>query len=222
MPFRQHMWKSIALLVGTFILTACGGGGEEAASADLPPMPPTATPVAPTPSPTPILTPTPHPEGEVLDPIENGQEVAPADDRYSIVIPTFWVQGTAPPADIAYRESGGTPTDRGFAYNVMREELPADISSAEEYAEAGREAVEERFADVETISMESVQVAGVQGVRWVYTTTIVREVVLVHQVYLVDGGAGFLLTGNAPADGDRSAAYDLFNSIAGSFSFPRG
>lgn len=178
--------------------------------------------MTPSTEPTPVVTPTAVPDGERLEPIDDGQEVEPADRRYSIVMPKYWVQGTAPPADIAYRESGGTPTDHGYAYNVMREKLPASIRTVEQYVEHGRRAVEERLVDVETLSLEPVQVAGMQAMRWVYTATVTADQVLIHQIYLIDGGTGFLLTGSAPADGDLSSAHDLFDSIAGSFSFPRG
>lgn len=211
------MRNTILLTVVLMLITACGGGQD--ASSDLPPQPPTATPV---PQPTMPITPTAQPEGELLERLDAGQEVGPGDNRYTIVIQEFWVRGTAPPAEIAYRESGGTPVDRGYSYNVLREQLSGDVSSVEAYADSGRAAVEERFSDVETISMEPVQVAGVQGIRWEYTATITADAVFIHQVYVVDGGTGFLLTGSAPADGDINAARALFDSIAGSFSFPRG
>lgn len=217
LPIWQLMRKMLLLAVGLLLIAACGGGQNS--SADLPPMPSTATPTQQS---TMVISPTAQPEGVLLEPLEEGQEVAPGDDRYSLVIPEFWVRGTAPPAEIAYRESGGTPVDHGYSYNVMREELSPTVTSVEEYAAAGRAAVEERFTDVETLSIEPVQVAGVQGVRWEYTATITSEAVYIHQVYVVDGGTGFLLTGSAPADGDPGEAGKLFDSIAGSFSFPRG
>lgn len=188
-------------------------------------MPPTATPIpaaTATPTPQPQAEPEPELEGEALEPLEDGQEVVARDRRYSVVMPDFWVRGVAGAADIAYRESGGTVVDNGYSYNVMREKLPEGVRDAHEYAESGRQAAEEVLADVATVSMEPVQVGSIQGVRWVYTAPLVADTVMVHQVYIVDGDTGFLLTGSAPADGNLDAARDLFDSIAGSFAFPRG
>lgn len=220
MPYPMRMLSG--LLVIAFVLAGCGGARD--GSDDLPPMPPTITPevITPEPSPTIAAPPTPASEGEVLDALEEGQEVEPDDRRYSVVLPELWVAGSAPSADLAYRESGGLTGDQEYSYNVMREQLPAGINDAQAYAEAGRDAVETTFDDVETLSMEPVQLGGIQGVRWVYTLTVTADTVFVHQVYIVDGRTGFLLTGSAPADGDLDSAHRLFDSISGSFSFPRG
>lgn len=208
----------LIVIILTLVLTACGG--ERSSVDDLPPIPPTITPV-PTSTPAPPSTPV-NLDGELLEPLEDGQEIVPDDQRYSIVLPEFWVSGVAPGADIAYRESGGTPEDSEYAFNVMRERLPASIADAEAYAESGRNSVEESFENVETISMEPVQVGDAQGMRWIYEMTVTVDPVLVHQVYIVDGSTGFLLTGSAPADGDRDAAIDVFSAITGSFTLPRG
>ena len=205
-------------------LVLAGCSASQGDSGDLPPMPPTATlvPATPVPQSQGAEEPAADLEGDLLDPIEDGQEVEAGDRRYSIVIPEFWVRGTAPSADIAYRESGGTTVDHGYAYNVMREDLAGDVDDAWAYAEAGRQAAEETLPEVETMSFEPVRVGTIQGVRWVYTSRLTNDTVMVHQVYIVDGGTGFLLTGSAPADGDLDAAHELFDSISGSFSFPRG
>ena len=215
----RRPWKLLPVLVLiAAVLTACGDSSQSPEG--LPPMPPTATPVPPTP--VPQSEPEPEPEGEVLEPLEDGQEIVADDQRYSLMLPDFWIQGTAASADIAYRESGGTPADNEYAYNVMREQLPAGVQDVHDYAEAGRQAAEETLDDLETVSMEPVQIGDIQGVRWIYTARLTADTVMVHQVYIVDGDMGFLLTGSAPADGDLDAARDLFDSIAGSFEFPRG
>lgn len=217
MPNRRHTFILAAGIV--VALVAAGCGNQQQAADDLPPMPPTITPVLEA---TPAVTPTPELEGEILEPLDDGQEVAPDDQRYALMMPSFWVPGSAPGTDIAYRESGGSPVDHGYAYNVMHERLPATVTSAEEYAESGFQAVEDSFADVEMLSLEPVQIGGVQAARLVYTVTITSDSVMVHQVYLVDGRTGYLLTGSAPADGDLEAAHALFDSIAASFTLPRG
>jgi hypothetical protein len=211
---------TLALLLLASVLAGCGSGQSD--RGDLPPMPPTMTP-----DPVPDLSQPSQPpeavlEGEALAGLTEGEEVVPADQRYALVIPALWVAGSAPSADIAYRESGGLTEDHEYAYNVMREQLPAGISTARAYAESGRENVETTFSDVETVSFEPVQFNDIQGFRWVYTLTVTVDTVFVHQIYVVDAGTGFLLTGSAPADGDLDAAHELFDSISGSFSFPRG
>ena len=170
----------------------------------------------------PTPTPTPTPEGQSLAPLENGRKVTAADRRYAIQVPEFWIRGTAPPADIAYRESGGTPAYDGFAYKVTRESLPQSIESVEEYAGFRQQTMHDSFENVEALSLDPVQVAGMQGIRATYTAASGAEEVLIHQVYLIDGETGFVLTGNVPLDGDTDAAQELFDQIAGSFSFPRG
>lgn len=203
------------LFVIILMLVLAGCGGEQStADEPLPPIPPTMTPAPPA---TPVNL-----QGDVLEPLEDGQEVLPEDQRYSIVLPEFWVSGVAPGADIAYRESGGTPEDHEYAFNVMRERLPATITDAAAYAESGRASVEESFDEVRTIAMEPVQVGDAQGMLWIYEMTVTVDPVLVHQVYIVDGRTGFLLTGSAPADGDHDAAIDVFSAITGSFTLPRG
>lgn len=172
--------------------------------------------------PLPTVEPTPMPEGQTLMPLEDGQTVTAEDRRYAIQIPEFWIRGTAPPDDIAFRESGGTPADDGFAYKVMREPLPGSIQSVDEYVELQNEKMRDSFENVESLSVDPVQVAGMQAIRVVYTAVSGAEEVLVHQVYLVDDETGFVLTGNAPLDGDTDAARELFDRIAGSFSFPKG
>lgn len=215
LPRRHGIRYALTFLISILLLAGCGGSSPD--SSDLPPIPPTMTtePLA-TPEPTPA------PEGQSLAPLEDGQQVTAADMRYAIQVPEFWVRGAAPPAEIAFRESGGTPADDGFAYKVERESLPQSIESVEEYADLQQEALHDDFEDVETLSFDPVEVAGIQGIRAVYTAVIGAEAVLVHQVYLVDDETGFVLTGNAPLDGDTEAARELFNQIAGSFSFPRG
>lgn len=139
-----------------------------------------------------------------------------------MLVPAFWVRDAAPPGDIVFRESGGIPADGGFAYKVTREPLPQSIESVEEFADFQQEAMQGKFEDVETLSFDLVGVAGMQAIRAGYTAVIGAEAVMIHQVYLVDGKTGFVLTGKAPLDGDTDAAWELFNQIAGSFSFPRG
>jgi len=219
-PFARF---ALVLLLLSGVLAGCGGGQTN--QDDLPPIPPTMTP-DPVPAQSSPPAPSPPPgadlEGEVLIGLTDGEEVVPADQRYSLIIPSLWVAGSAPSADIAYRESGGLTEDHEYAYNVMREQLPAEVNHARAYALSGRGNVETTFSDVETLSFEPVQFNDIQGYRWVYTLTVTVDTVFVHQIYVVDGGTGFLLTGSAPADGDLDAAHALFDSISGSFSFPRG
>lgn len=214
-PRRPGIRYALTLLLSMLLFTACGGSSPD--SSDLPPIPPTMTV-----EPEPTMEPTPLPEGDALAPLEDGQKITADDLRYAIQLPEYWVRRTAPLGDIAFRESGGTPENNGFTYSVARESLPVSIQNVEDYAEHQEEQLQATADDVTTLSVEPVQIAGIQGVRAQYTLTRGEEVVLVHQVYLVDGETGFVLTGNAPHDGDTDAARDLFNRIAGSFSFPRG
>lgn len=218
----RHRWTLLlAVALVAAVLSGCGGSSES--QEDLPPMPPTATAVPATATPEQQAEqPSPDLDGEVLEPLEDGKVIVADDQRYSLMLPELWIQGTSGMADIAYREPGGTPSDQEFAYNVMREQLPAGIRDAQDYAEAGRSAAEETLDDVETMSMEPVQIGNIQGVRWMYTAPLTADTVMVHQVYIVDGDTGFLLTGSAPADGNLDSARELFDSIAGSFEFPRG
>lgn len=168
------------------------------------------------------VEPTPIPTGVRLDALDSGQVVAPEDQRYSLRVPEFWIHRMSPPDEIAYRDSGGTPSDSGYAYAVTREPLRDGISSVDEYVESARETVEGQADGLETLTVDPVQVAGIQGVRWVYTVQDVSGHMLMHRVYVVDGNTGFILTGSAPVKGDTRAASELFNSIAGSLTFPRG
>lgn len=216
----RHRWTLLlAIVLSIAVLSGCGSSDSQE---DLPPMPPTATAVPATATPEQPAEPAPELEGEVLEPIEDGKVIVADDQRYTLMLPQFWIQGTSGLADVAYREPGGTPADNEFAYNVMREQLPAGVRDAHDYADSGRAAAEETLDDVETISMEPVQIGNIQGVRWIYTAPLTADTVMVHQVYIVDGDTGFLLTGSAPGDGDLDLARDLFDSIAGSFEFPRG
>jgi hypothetical protein len=202
------------------LLAGCGGGST--GSSDLPPIPPTMT-VQPVPTGEPIdLTPTPALEGQLLTPLKDGQKVTAEDRRYSLQMPQFWVRGTAAPDNIAFRESGGTPDVDGFSYRVTRDPLPPSVRTVAEFAEVQQEVLRGSFESVETLSVDPVQIGAIQGIRGVYTTGAGADAMLVHQVYLVDAGTGFVLTGSAPLDGDTDAARELFNQIAGSFSFPRG
>lgn len=223
MPRRQGIRYALTFFTSILLLAGCGGSSPD--SSELLPIPPTMTiepTIEPTTEPLPAVEATPVPEGQILPPLEDGQQVTAADRRYAIEVPEFWVRGTAPPDDIAFRESGGTPADDGFAYRVTRELLPQSIANVDEYAAFRQTTMQDGFEDVETLSFDPVRVADMQGIRAVYTTVIGAESVLVHQVYLVDGQTGFVLTGNAPLDGDTAAARELFDRIAGSFSFPRG
>lgn len=168
------------------------------------------------------VEPTPTPEGQLLEPLENGQTVTAEDRRYSLQIPEFWVRGTAGPDDISFRVSGGTPADDGFAYRVNREPLPPEVQSVMEFAEFQQETLLNSFEDAETLSLDPVRIGGMQGIRGIYLTGAGADAMLVHQVYLVDAETGFVLTGSAPLDGNTEAARELFDQIAGSFSFPRG
>lgn len=222
-PRRQGIRYVPIVLISLLFLTACGG--ESTDSSDLPPIPPTMT-IEPeattTAAPEPPIEPTPTPEGEALQALDGGQEIAADDGRYTLRVPQYWVQNTAPPADIAFRESGGTPSDDGFTYRVSREPLSQSIEDVQDFARSQEEALREESPDLETMSVEPVRIAGTQGIRAVYTIDGSGESLLIHEVYVVDGETGFVLTGNAPLSGDTDAAQDLFNQISGSFSFPRG
>lgn len=195
-PFRM---KVIALLAGgIFLLSGCGSGPNQINEA--PPMPPTATPV-----------PRPGLDGELLAPLASGEEIAPADHRYTLDIPDGWTKLHNPDGDLDIQASGD------LTYAITQMPVPEGVAGVQAWAEH----VQANTVDVETVSFEPVQVGGVQAVRWVSLSTIDGEERLVHTVFLVDGATGFTLTGTAPAsDGDASLA--LFDSVAGSFAFPRG
>lgn len=199
MADNQFRMKVIALLaLGMFLLSGCGSGPNQINEA--PPLPPTATPA-----------PRPGLDGELLAPLASGEEVAAPDHRYSLDIPDGWTKLNNPEGDLDIQAAGD------LTYAISRSPMPDGVDGVQAWAEQVREGTEAG----ETVSFEPVQVGGIQAVRWVYRATVDSEERVVHAVFLVDGDTGFTLTGTAPAI-DAEAALVLFDSVAGSFSFPRG
>lgn len=195
-PIRM---RAIVLLVGgIFLLAGCGSGPNQINEA--PPLPPTATPA-----------PRANLDGELLAPLTSGEEVAPSDHRYTLDVPGDWTRLDAPEGELSFEASGG------LVYAVTCEPVPDGIVGVQDWAEQ----VQSEANDVETESFDPVQIGGVQAARWIYRTSVDGEELLIHTIFLTDGPTGFILTGTAPAD-DADASLALFDSVAGSFTFPRG
>lgn len=195
-PFRMQV--IVLLAGGIFLLAGCGSGPNQINEA--PPLPPTATPA-----------PRANLDGELLVPLTTGAEVAPTDRRYTLDVPADWTQLDAPEGELSFEGEGS------LTYTVTREPAPAGAIGVLAWSEQ----VQSEATDVDTVSFDPVQIAGVQAARWVYRTTIDGEDLLVHTIFLTDGPSGFLLTGTVP-DVETDSAVALFDAIAGSFTFPRG
>jgi hypothetical protein len=133
-------------------------------------------------------------------------------------VPADWLEINIGLAEVSFRSSDLSDP---YSLNVAREQLEG-IRQPQVYAEAGRRSVSGVYSNVLTLSMTPVQVGEVAAYRWVYTAVAGGSERLYYQLYLIDGGEGFVVTGNAPVTSDLSRVQALFDSIAGSISFARG
>lgn len=194
--------------VALLLLAACGGSGG-------------ATPrVFPTITPTPV-TPVAG-VGPFLTPLTGGREETASDARYSISVPADWVAVTAPPAELAFTQPGSSGTGSAISINITREQLPAAVTDARGYAEAGRGRIGQIYANVLPLNDGAVQIGRLPAWRWTYTARAGGADRYLYQVFVIDGRMGFVLTGIAPASADQRAMQALFDGIAGSWTFQRG
>jgi hypothetical protein len=194
----QPIIVSIVLLV---IVGAAGCGGSQPAE----PVSDAAAPQT-------------GPGGPILRGLTSGRQVMAPDGRYSMFVPADWLEINIGLAEVSFRSSDLSDP---YSLNVAREQLEG-IRQPQVYAEAGRRSVSGVYSNVLTLSMTPVQVGEVAAYRWVYTAVAGGSERLYYQLYLIDGGEGFVVTGNAPVTSDLSRVQALFDSIAGSISFARG
>lgn len=157
--------------------------------------------------------------GPVLRGLSSGRQVMAPDGRYSLFVPADWIEIDIGLAEVSLRSTDSS--DNTYSLNVARERL-AGIRQPQVYAEAGRRAVSGLYGNVLTLSMSPVQVGEIPAYRWVYTATVGGSDRLYYQLFLIEAGEGFVVTGNAPITSNYEQAQALFDSIAGSLSFARG
>lgn len=158
------------------------------------------------------------PGGPVLRGLNAGRQVLAPDGRYSMYVPADWLEVNAGLAEVSFQSP---PTDNGFSVSVTREQL-SGIRQPQVYAEAGRRSVSNVYQNVLTLSMAPVQVGEVAAYRWLYTARVSGRDQMYYQLFLIDGGEGFVVTGSAPATSNTSDILALFDAMAGSISFARG
>lgn len=154
----------------------------------------------------------------VLQPLTSGRDVQPSDGRYSLRVPGEWVQYDDPIAELAFRTVAETPS---LSMNVVREEVP-DNPRVQVYAEEARERIARLYRNVNSMSLAPVKIGNIEAYRWIYTASVGQQQRLFYQVYIVDGGQGFVLTGSAPISADVPTVREMFDAIAGSLTFARG
>lgn len=177
--------------------------------------------------PRPTITPTPVTpvagDGPFLQPLTGGQNVSPSDGRYAFNVPADWGSIQAPPAEVAYAQPGSTNAQNAVTINLVRESLAKKgIADARAYAEAARASIGDTYQDVLPLTFGPVQVGTHGAYRWTYTATTANQPHYIYQLFVIDGGEGFVLTGVAPIGADQRATQALFDSIAGSLTFVRG
>jgi hypothetical protein len=192
---------SCAVIVVTLLgiaLAGCGGDSQ-----------PTATPAGQMQM---------GPGGPILPSLQAGRQVMAPDGRYSLFVPSDWIEIDSGIAEVTFQSSD--PGEQ-LTISIARERLN-EIRRSQVYAEAGRRSVSAVWSNVVTLTMAPVQVGDVSAHRWVYTATINGVHRLVYQLYIVDGDEGFVLTGFAPTTVDYAQSQSVFDSVAGSFSFGVG
>jgi hypothetical protein len=121
-------------------------------------------------------------------------------------------------ADLAFHS-----TEPGVA---VRFSITSESNSANRtlqgYAQAARESVEETFTNVLTVSFTPVRIGGVDAMRWMYTATVNNEPRLYYQVYVVETGRAYVLTGITEVNADPEDTRGIFDPVAGSFKLGRG
>lgn len=194
-------WKShaVCILVLALLLTGCGGDDANAPSG---------------------ATATSAQAGGLneLQPLLAGRDVQAPDGRYSLRVPGEWVRYDDPIAELAFRTVAEDPA---LAMNVVREDI-GDNPRVQVYAEEARDRIGSIYRNVISLSLSPVRIGALEAYRWIYTASIGEQERLFYQVYLVDGGQGFVLTGSAPMTADLSTISATFDAIAGSMTFARG
>jgi hypothetical protein len=155
----------------------------------------------------------------VLRPMTTGQEVQSPDGRYSLRVPGEWVEYDDPVAELAYRTIADDPA---LALNVVRDPELGESPRVQVYAEEGRERIARIYRNVNSLSLSPVRVGTIEAYRWIFTATVGERERLMYQLYVVEGGQGFVLTGSAPINTDLDVLSSTFDGIAGSLTFARG
>lgn len=195
-------YRPLILCIATLLLVGViGCGGSQTA----PPATETAAPRI-------------GPGGPVLRGLTSGRQITAPDGRYAMFVPADWLEVNAGLAEVSFRSSDASDP---YSVSVTREQLNG-LRQPQAYAESGRRSVSNVYSNVLTLSMSPVQVGEIPAYRWLYTATVGGSERLFYQLFLIDGGEGFVVTGNAPVASDFSDAQVLFDSIAGSISFARG
>lgn len=194
-------WKSrvFYLLVLALLLAGCGGAEAGDPTSTTAPAGQTGGPI-------------------VLQASTTGQDVLAPDGRYSLRVPGEWVQYDDPFAELAFRTVAEDPA---LALNVVREEI-GENPRVQVYAEEARDRIGRNYRNVVSLSLSPVRIGGLEAYRWIYTASVGAQERLFYQLYVVDGGEGFVLTGSAPVDANPDAIRPIFDGIAGSLTFARG
>ncbi|MEX1158484.1 MAG: hypothetical protein WEC79_06095 [Thermomicrobiales bacterium] len=187
-------------LLGLALLVA-GCGGDQGDASDR------ATETAP-----------PTGGSNALQPLRSGRDVLAPDGRFSLRVPGEWVRYDDPFAELAFRTVAEDPA---IALNVVREEL-AENPRPQVYAEDARRRISSSYSNVVSLSLSPVKIGALEAYRWVYTATAGGQDRLFYQLFVVDDGQGFVLTGVAPIGADFNVTRSLFDSIAGTLTFARG
>ncbi|MDQ3548793.1 MAG: hypothetical protein M3439_08230 [Chloroflexota bacterium] len=153
-----------------------------------------------------------------LQPLTAGRDVLAPDGRYSLRVSGEWVRYDDPIAELAFRTVAEDPA---LALNVVREDI-GDNPRVQVYAEEARDRIGSIYRNVISLSLSPVRIGALEAYRWIYTASIGEQERLFYQVYLVDGGQGFVLTGSAPITADLPTISSTFDAIAGSMTFARG
>ncbi|HEX5165806.1 MAG TPA: hypothetical protein VFV93_10455 [Thermomicrobiales bacterium] len=195
------LWKSSALIafVLVLLLAGCGGDGR--------------------PDPTSTVKTTAEPgDPHVLEPMTTGRDIVAPDGRYSLRIPGEWVEYDDPFAELSFRTVAEDPA---LAINVNRDEID-ESTRVQVYAEEARARISRTYRNVNSLSLTPVKIGSMEAYRWIYTAAVGTIEHLFYQVFLIDAGEGFVLTGSAPIDVDIDLVRPIFDGIAGSMTFARG
>lgn len=153
-----------------------------------------------------------------LAPLTTGREVQAPDGRYSLHVPGEWVQYDDPIAELAFRTVGEDPA---LSLNVVREDV-GDNPRVQAYAEEARDRIGSIYSNVVSLSLTPVKIGSIEAYRWIYTASVGQREHLFYQLYVVESGQGFVLTGSAPIAADMNSVSSTFDSIGGSLTFARG
>lgn len=153
-----------------------------------------------------------------LPALRTGRDVLAPDGRYSLRVPGEWLEYDDPIAELAFRTVGEDPA---LALNVVREDL-GESSRPQVYAEDARRRIRSVYSNVVSLSLSPVRIGELEAYRWVYTATAGGQERYFYQLFVIDAGQGFVLTGVAPIAADFSRTRALFDSIAGTLTFARG